>query len=513
MSAISLKVFSVFNDRGSIISNLTEEIEIDANDIRTGDVLPGWKWSCPDDPPPRVDYYDGETIDVFFEGKMFTARVGGKPLTLLEADCPGNMYVRESRRIALSLNEMAVASILPRWSEMFSHESFNALAVNAYLALRTDSSAARWFTRVFSVVQNLFLLLPETVGLLESGAEAGEPYALFALGRYHLLTMPTENSQALAMECFEKSWAKGLPEAAAALGRAYDWGDIGIVDRLRARAFLQDAIDIGCEFVSDYMLRKTLHGLHGTPEDPAKALRLCDELIAYDRENYGDDEVNPAWHFWRGACLQKIDGFTHGYEEFRKAAERGFVPAWLNLAVTVSHDDDGELIGRQAYLKALRTGVEHHNSDCAYFLALSKMDDFDNMHKYMQLIALGEYAEDMGAALKMGSYDAALALGDMYAYGEYGAEKDMDKAYHYYLRGAELGNETCFEQMFEMFRCNIFEASQGTVDQIAIHGARLGSEKLLGETVKAYLAGRLTECASEIEQYYIPLFSREVEED
>ena len=45
-------------------------------------------------------------------------------------------------------------------------------------------------------------------------------------------------------------------------------------------------------------------------------------------------------------------------------------------------------------------------------------------------------------------------------------------------------------------------------DMCAVYGARFGSSDMLNEAVIAYTHGRLTAFASEIEQYYMPVFDK-----
>ena len=57
-----------------------------------------------------------------------------------------------------------------------------------------------------------------------------------------------------------------------------------------------------------------------------------------------------------------------------------------------------------------------------------------------------------------------------------------------------------------MVHDHYIDAEQDFIDMLALNGARLGSEKLLNETVIRYMYGRMTEFAAEIEQYYEPVF-------
>ena len=57
------------------------------------------------------------------------------------------------------------------------------------------------------------------------------------------------------------------------------------------------------------------------------------------------------------------------------------------------------------------------------------------------------------------------------------------------------------------------EISEQRKGYIAICGARLESQKLINAVVEAYRHGRLTEFAAEIEQYYIPAYAPDFEEE
>ena len=53
----------------------------------------------------------------------------------------------------------------------------------------------------------------------------------------------------------------------------------------------------------------------------------------------------------------------------------------------------------------------------------------------------------------------------------------------------------------------------GLKEYIAICGARLESQKLINAVVEAYKHGHLTEFAAEIEQYYLPAYAPDFEEE
>lgn len=511
VKAISLVVLNRYNDRGSVNSVESEVVEIDADLIEIGKFLP--KWQYDGDTPPIVKYYDGELLELDFRKKIFDVRVEGCQSELLEVHCPENIYVYETSVIAIRLNIVGIPKQLPPWSEMYRKGSFNAIIVNALPLLGTDSAATRWFTRIFILSENLFFLFPQIISLIEKNAEAGNRYALFALGRYHQCVRRDETSINKAVDCLEKAWAKGLVEAAVALSIIYDYGDIGIVDRPRSKALLTEALDSGCEYAFDYHIRKMLYGLCGVSLDPQQALDMCNNLIKKDIERYGKEEVNPKWYYYKGSAKQAIYGWKHGLEEFQTSADAGLISAWRDIVAVVSYNDQGELVDKAAYWAAIRQGAVKRNDVCAYLFALLKVDDFDKMSQYKQFIVAKQLLIDLEKALEFGSSDAAEELGDIYYSGLYGEAENNEKAFQYYAKGALLYSFTCYEKMFDMIHDHYIDKPLAVRDMIALYGARNGSKKLLSETVIAYTSGRLAEYATEIEQLYVPLFDKEDGDD
>ena len=162
---------------------------------------------------------------------------------------------------------------------MFRKGSFNALVLGALPQAANDTIARLWYMRTLSVYNSLFLLLPETVAVLERGSEHEDPYALFALGRYHLCTQKDPDSTARAVNCFEKAWESGLIEAAVALAMSYDSGDIGMVDRLKAKTLLETALKEDCEYAAKYQIHKMIYGVKGSRQALPEAMRICTSLI------------------------------------------------------------------------------------------------------------------------------------------------------------------------------------------------------------------------------------------
>lgn len=505
---ISLLVYNKYNDRGSVNAVLAKQIDFDGHSVRAGAPLPGWKWKG-NEADPTVNYYDGEYLELTFRGTVYGVRTGQDPVELLDAACPGNGYVSASRALKIRLNHVCMVDDLPTWSELYAKGSFNALLINALPLVNDDRQARRWFMRTLSEVEYMSLLVDDTVSILTESAESGNPYAQFALGRYLLGSQREENSTPRAMDYFMKAWSKKLPEAEVSLAMAYTNGDMGMVDYIHAKTLLKEALNAQCEFAADFQVRKILYGMHDTESSPDKAISICDELIASDIACGGLSEVNPKWYFYKGVARQLMHGWTHGLDELRIAAEHGYIPAWPNIAIALSHNDNGEIIDHEAYSRAVSEGAEKREPTCAYFHAMDEVtpiDKYNALPSYKKTITDWRVIRRLHEALDIGSAEAAEELGDIYYSGQFCVMEDNVRAYSYYARGALLNRVTCFEKMYAMIHDHYIDRSQDTMDMLALHGARLGSKLLTDKTVIAYTYGRLTEFASEIEQMYVPLF-------
>ena len=109
-------------------------------------------------------------------------------------------------------------------------------------------------------------------------------------------------------------------------------------------------------------------------------------------------------------------------------------------------------------------------------------------------------------AYSWGDSYAAVMLGNIFYYGDTNQEENDNAAFSWYAKAALWDCSEAYEKMFAMVHDHYIDAELSFVDNLALNGARLGSKKLLAETVMAYTHGRLTEFAAEIEQYYCPIF-------
>lgn len=96
----------------------------------------------------------------------------------------------------------------------------------------------------------------------------------------------------------------------------YRCGDIGLVDRLRAKTLLAEAMEQGCDLAAFACIRDLIFGRSGLKSDPAKAIELLNELI----RGQGD---NPMWRYMRGWAVQVTGSFPDAKDDYEAAAMEG----------------------------------------------------------------------------------------------------------------------------------------------------------------------------------------------
>ena len=388
----------------------------------------------------------------------------------------------------------------PSYALLMSQCRFNDLVQTA---LTDDSEAAQiYLSRVFYTRCSIFMLSPDTIEQVKQAADKGNAYAQFAYGRYLIATNPDEQSKDLSLEYFGKAQQQGLPDAIAAISEAWQYGDFGIVDLLKAKQALSQAMQQQSEYAAFVQLKIMVLG---DEEQLETALDVIDSLIELNARR---ETPFSQWHYFKGVALYTMDNINEAEKCLIYACNQGNIDAWLERAVyTGKFDENGDIVNKKAYFDTLREGTEHHNPECRTLLAWHSVVQFDEMPQREQTPELAQsIIDELKECVRYGSKTACELLGDIYLNGWLGQDYDVDQAWRWYAQSAIWHCDTAYEKMYEMVHDHLKDVEQDFSDMLAISGARLGSKRLLAATVIAYTHGRLTEYASEIEQYYEPIF-------
>ena len=388
----------------------------------------------------------------------------------------------------------------PSYALLMSQCRFDDLVQTA---LTDDSEAAQiYLSRVFYTRCSIFMLSPDTIEQVKQAADKGNACAQFAYGRHLIVTNPNEQSKDLSLEYFGKAQQQGLPDAIAAISEAWRYGDFGIVDHSKAKQAVNQALQLRSEYAAFSQL-KTM--VLGDDDQLEKALIVIDALIELNAQR---EMPFALWHYFKGVAHCTMGDIEEAEKHLTFACNQGNIDAWLERAVNAGgFDENGDIADNEAYIKALREGAEHHNPECRTLLAWDAILQFDEHPSQERTPQLAQtIIDELQQCTRYGSKTACELLGDIYLNGWLQLSPDVDLAWRWYAQSAIWHCDTAYEKMYEMVHDHLKDVEQDFSDMLAISGARLGSKRLLAATVIAYTHGRLTEYASEIEQYYEPIF-------
>ena len=370
-------------------------------------------------------------------------------------------------------------------------------------ALTDDSEAAQiYLSRVFYTRCSIFMLSPDTIEQVKQAADKGNACAQFAYGRHLIVTNPNEQSKELSLEYFEKAKQQELPDAIAAISVAWRYGDFGLVDRHKAEQALTQALQQQSEYAAVEQLKNMVFG---NDKQFEKAIEVAGLLIDL---NADCETPYTQWHYFKGVALYHMGNIEEAKKCITYASNQGNIDAWLERAVYAGGiGDDGYIIDKKIYFETLSEGAEHHSAECRTLLAWNAALQFDELPPQEQTHELAqEIIDELKECVQYGSKTACELLAEIHLNGWLGQKCDVDQAWRWYAQAAIWHSDTAYEKMHEMANHHQKDVEQDFSDMLALNGARLGSDKLLAATVIAYTHGRLTEYASEIEQYYEPIF-------
>ena len=308
-----------------------------------------------------------------------------------------------------------------------------------------------------------------------------------------------------------KAKAGGGIDADAVLADMIRYGELEKSDFARAKKLLEKSLAKGSDFAAKYHIENLLYGLCGTVEDPEAALEFIDNLLAKS-----DD---PMWYYYKGLAIERTDCLSAAKEWYNKALEWGVAEAIADYATAVGFDDGYELEDQTAYENVLDEGCKLNNPMCKYLKARllgSRWYDLPDENEEEKEELLDEILDNLESAATLGLAEASLWLGHIYKEGLYDMETDLEQAWAWYEDGAQFRSGECYEAMYAMTVQGLLHSPQegrNIADTCAIKGARCGSRMMLRAAVEAFYDGRLQGFASEIEEYYIPVYTLLGEEE
>ena len=345
----------------------------------------------------------------------------------------------------------------------------------------------------------------EQVQEIYEKADEGNTQACFQKALVLLAWRDEDEWAKSAHKLLLKAKAGGVIDAEAVIADMIRYGELEKSDFARAKKLLDKSLAKGSEFAAKYHIENLLYGLCGTVEDPEAALEFIDNLLA--------KSDNPMWYYYKGLAIERTDCLSAAKEWYNKALEWGVAEAIADYATAVGFDDDYEMEDQDTYEKILDEGCKLNNPMCKYLKARlqgAKWYDLPHENEEEKDELLDDILDNLESAATLGLAEASLWLGHIYKDGLYDLETDLEQAWAWYEDGAQFRSGECYEAMYAMAVQGLLHSpreGRKIADLCAIKGARCGSRMMLRATVEAYYDGRLQGFASEIEEYYIPVYT------
>ena len=499
-------------DRNACVSSDEEELlRLCAEDVRLGQHLPAWPEG---EGALRVTYFDGEHLTVSYSDKAYTVGVGQQE-TVRSAGGPLGMGVESRSEWSVGLDGWTSPVALAHsesLSDMLRYESINSLVVAGLNRADLTPHEARYLMRPFHTRLPLFKLSPFTRQLIAQRAADGHPLAQCM--QAFCLTYLDGSDEALstAIALFSSAAQQGVADALGGLAVAWQYGDTGMVNREEAARLLQEALQQGSEYALIRRIRQMVFGAYGKPGDPQAALELIAEAL--QQADVQGLVPHVGLYYYRACATEQLQGAEAARADFKLAARHGMQSAWCDVAVSVGYDSERKhLVNEWGYNLYLEEGIKHGDPDCMMLHAIEGMQNWDKIGENWRPQKVARYIAALEQAAHCGSAVAAYMLGNLYFYGEYDQPQDYVKAYEWYVAAAKQDNADACEQIFSMVHDHYIDLPPEVWHRYVLKGARLGSRKLLNETVVLHTYGNLQEFTEEIEKYYAPIFDGETDDE
>lgn len=391
--------------------------------------------------------------------------------------------------------------------EMINQYRFDEVVKETLPWVRTNQEARIAFLRVFMLKEHIYLLDESVYTLLQRAADSGNPYAQYALGRYHSVRHPEKDSIQRSVDLFREAWNVGIADAGAGLSMSWSFGDFGEVDLDEANGYLEDALKQGSELAKQRKLKNVLFGNDGLEADAEKAMEMVNDYIRQDEE--AGIAPNGMWYFLRGRVYDELGDRYQGLPDFTRATELGIVPAWYWRAYTAGYENGDEVLHKKVFDDLLFEGANHNDAQCITSAAAELYDNLDDIvgddeEKRAQIsnhiIALYNRAATYGYTLAM------IMLGDIFRDGDLGQEESIDSAEGCYAMAALNDDEEGYTRLLGLWADEKIDLDDETAALYILRAVRLGSDDMLEFLIDAYHEGRMDDYKEEIEKYYIPRF-------
>ena len=364
-----------------------------------------------------------------------------------------------------------------------------------YVSLKVEYviENTREFFRQFQTRDQMARLSKEDIRQFEA---SDDPCAKFVLGRWHLVTMPEEDSLQIAEKNIREAVTAGIADAFNMLSLMYANGDTA-EDRvdLEESAHLRDeALRLGSEAASLRYARNRISGILLAPEEPEVVAREIETLLAED------PEPNPEWYSVLAYAYETLGRDEDSRKAYKTGTEKGCLRCWAELAYWFrEHGMEKE------YENTMYEGMSKGCPACFMLSADRTEEEYEEKTPELKRHFTRWLTDNLERGLELCEGTCAYYLAYNYFYGALGFEKDGRKAGYYLDRGMLLGDSYCYSfaaDILEMYDPSDQDKRDAAVYRLK--ALRLGNDSVQSKVIIAYRRGLLNKYQDEIEKYWLP---------
>ena len=322
------------------------------------------------------------------------------------------------------------------------------------------------------------------------------PAARFALGRWHYLLMPEEDSCAQAEKLFREAAEAGVADSFSALSMMYVYGDTR-EDRLDLDEMVRwrdEALARGSELAAYRYARNRIGGDLLAPKEPDVVRDEVEKRLATETD------VWPEWYAVLGDAYAALDKPEKAREVYLAGVEHGSLHCYPELAMMArEREEDKE------YRSWMEKGMAAGCGWC--FILDGDLDEerFQAGDSRFKNLVSRQFQERFEQGLRRGEGLCAYYLGFHSFTGTLGFTIDEEDAFRYLRKGVALGD--CYSCSL---LADILEeraetpAAKKEVARLRLKAVRYGKDDDREQLTQDYRDGLLDEYRDEIEEYWLP---------
>lgn len=376
--------------------------------------------------------------------------------------------------------------------------------------VENDTQKQTLFLQILSFKNNVAILQAHS-DILRQEAERGEnPYMAYAYARLHDVLQPEENSAGIKEMYYTIAANHGIGDAYACLAYMYRDGDLGEQDMETYENLMRKARQRRSEKALQQIIRDLVFGNNGAEANPSKAYELA--------ENYLKelDFPNPAYYQLMAQADEKLGRKVNAICNFESAATYGNSSAFYWWAIAECCDDAYNVVDRRRFMEIMQKGIDVYAADCFLMYSMLLDDEsYESLDENDKAEVKRSLLNDLKTGWKLGEAECPYFLADYFENGRFGFEKDYEKAWLWYSRGAALRSPSCLGALARMVlddgtAPSSYDESYGY--ECAYKGLLLGADDLLEVVIRGYKNGFLTQHSTMIERKWLPKYEKEVGE-